>query len=64
LSPVTSSPCGPMTRPASSNPTAAGSRNRRDSAGTPTMTAIMMANFVRFGSVSRCVRTKSIHSIS
>ena len=50
---------GPMTTPVSSNPTTIGKCMRRASGGTPTMTAIAMANFANNGNVTACARNHS-----
>jgi hypothetical protein len=47
-------PWGPSTTPLWSRPTAGGSRTRRDSRGTLTITAIARANFVSDGSDKAC----------
>ena len=53
-----------MMTPASNNPTTIGKCTRRASGGTPTITAIAMANFAKGGSVTACARKYSKVPIS
>jgi hypothetical protein len=53
-SPKKPSTCGPKITPKSSSPTIGGSPMRPASRGTPTMAAMITANFARSGSARTC----------